>query len=136
MPLGHRIKRVKTIFNKAVSSFFITYRFLNSLAIINMLAYLGLLISHICEWDNKNGSFTTLSNNSIFPVFVLYSSFDTHHGASYSQHLFFFILIVTIASGIRWVLFDYDSKRNNIFYDQKNFFSRQVLNAWDWDIKT
>jgi len=41
-PHRKKIKRIQGEFNKSVSSFFVTYRFLNALSTFNFLAYLTL----------------------------------------------------------------------------------------------
>jgi hypothetical protein len=45
-PLSKKVKRLQKQFDKSTGSFFVAYRFLNSLAIINLIGYSILLIRH------------------------------------------------------------------------------------------
>jgi len=45
-PLSKNVKQLQKQFDKSTGSFFVAYRFLNSLAIINLIGYSILLIRH------------------------------------------------------------------------------------------
>ena len=74
-PLGQRVKILEKRFDKSTGSFFVTYRFLNNLAVINLLFYLLLLTRHIYAYNPPQGSWGTLFGTSFLPKAVLYTAF-------------------------------------------------------------
>lgn len=92
-----------------------------------------LFIRHLNTktWDELNET----CFQAFIPCFTLYSSFGTEFASSYGLYLFIFILIGSIASIVRFAMFDYKSRYDQLFYDEKYFISRKIFNAWEWNIK-
>lgn len=142
-PHRGKIARIEGEFVQSVASFFLTYRFLNALSVINLIAYLQLFYKQnfqALDGGSLMDSFNSIDHSKVcstnqVPCFTLYSAFKTKDDASFSLNLFVFFFIVFISCLIKWVQFDYSSSKFEVFKAQKYQISAKIFNIWDWDIK-
>lgn len=112
-PLGERTQQIKLQEDKSVASVFITYRFLIALSMINLVGFLYMLTEHLFD-AYVDHSAICLNN---LPCFFFYSSFEQSHGPLFGIHFFCFILLGLSTCLYKWIMYDRESKRIEIFND-------------------
>jgi hypothetical protein len=134
-PHRTRMPRIVAEFAKDVGSFFQTYRFLNMLSIVNLLAFLSLYAKQ--NFDFSTWEARELDRESLcgfIPCFCLYSGFDPSLALAYSLHVFTFLLIGSVSSLLRQVQTSKADIEQNLYSDQKFPVAKMILNSWDWNL--
>lgn len=121
-------------FAKDVASFFISYRFLNMLSMVNVICFSGLYYQQI--WGPNSEEINPSKICGYLPCFVLYSGFNTKLGLRYATNIFFFLLIGNVSSLSRWIFVAKEDQKQQLYQDQNFPISKMIFNSWQWDFKT
>lgn len=145
LPLKSKIKQAEQDFNFTVYSFFVIYRFLNGLSILNTISYLFLFYQQILGNSDKIGftaSIKALDTNlchdksPIVPCFMLYSRFDYSLAVNFSLNLVMFIIIGQIAMIYRFNIYDRENRNKEVFEGSQYSISSKIFGDWDWSFKS
>lgn len=107
IPLGADVRKIKAKYDRTIEAFFNTFRFLNTFGYISVVIIIGLLITHMADYQY---SYTELCTYYI-PCFFFFSRFSTNYGWVYSMIYIIFALVGLILFLSKWVKFDILSKR-------------------------
>lgn len=127
-PLGERTALIKLQEDKSVASLFETYRFLIALSMINLVIFTLLVIY---QHTQEEIDLFEMCHRYI-PCFMLYSSFGKELGFVYAFQYFIFIVIGLYSCIYKWVIYDRQASRIEIFNDHQFPVSQRLFNAWNW----
>ena len=128
------VKRIESIYDKSISSYFGFYKFVANLSILILAIYSYLLVSHIMKFS---GSLSSVCQGT--PCFTLYYSFSSSEAFVYTLTLICLIVATLIVSIGKWIRADKLRNRTEIYAgnDAKmKKFSAIVFNSWPWAINT
>ena len=115
-----------------MSSFFELYRFLIALSVINLIGFSVLFINQIKYMYAQQDSNLTALSFGVFPKFMFYSAFPKELDFNFSMSYFGFIMLGSLSCFFRWITFDREAKRIQIFNENKYAISSRLFNPWHW----
>lgn len=130
IPLGSDIEYIQARYDHIVSGFFIFFRFLVAYNIATALVFTFLLIYHLVTYD---GSFSARDDH-IYPIFILFSSFNSEFKVKYAGTLQLFIFVTMVCTVTRWVRFFEQKTKHNLYNKKDMNFTKLMFRGWDWTI--
>lgn len=112
----HRIKmkKIKAEFDNSSHSFFESYRFLNKMSMINLIAYLQLFYKQ--NFDSEPLDYSKVCDHTFhIPCFMYYSGFDQTLDMSFSLNLFIFYSFIFFGCINKWSDFDEQDLKTTVF---------------------
>jgi hypothetical protein len=133
-PLNKNIAKIQAHYDKSIEGYFVFFKYLVGMSVLVAIMYSVLLSRHLI---NLKYSYSELCPGMFkMPCFLYYSRFDSGSDTYYSLTLILFALLCSVLTINKWISFDIERKRKELYEDKKKKFSKHFFNLWDWSSGT
>ena len=118
--------------DKSVASFFVIFRFLIALSLMNLVGLSFLIVRQLLSSSQSEIFSSVQCGQTMLPCFMVYSGFHENLSFNFSMNFLMFNLIGFFACLYQWRQHDKISAKNEVYNDGKYPISKLLFDGWIW----